>query len=500
MYRSVSGVENVIKGFCWKSAQLVGFLAAFTVFLSESVHAQTSDIFTVRNVPVDATADEAAEARIIAIRQGRALALRILFQRWTMRTDWPLLPVLKTREVTTMGAGFEVSGEKNSPTRYLATITYRFKPDEVRRVLRETSIPFSEARARSAIVLPVLVRGGEINAWGEENIWRDLWLEREYSNELLPVLMPLGDLGDALAAPREAIISGDYYRLARFAERYGVQDVIIAAAIQDDEGQPLRLEIARLTPTAAEGFLIDSPMGEDEAAAYTLAIDRVVERLQEDWKAKTIIRYGQREDLVVSARFESLDEWLSIRRAIEDTPSIVENQLHGVSTSGAEMTLSVVGSTDQLALSLIQKNILLSPIYDEATAGQDFCSNVQAAGVTAGRCADSVGNVIDLTGDASGSIGSGPLPGREGVTSSSVGDSGFFDFLDNAISSAPEKGEPIYWLIRFEEQIADVTQQFGSRSTYNGNVSRNSIFGQQGKPTGSLGSQSVNSDLVETSQ
>lgn len=415
--------------------------------------AQETDVFTIRDVPVDASAGEATEARTIAIRQGRALALRFLFQRLTTRTDWPLMPTLSTSEVTSMGAGFEVSGEKNSSTRYLATITYRFKPDDVRRVLRENGIPFSESRARPAVILPVVVLNENLMVWDDANMWQLQWLQRNYSNELVPLIMPLGDLGDALAAPIEAITSGNYYGLTKFAERYGVQDVVIVGAVHQEHGAPLRLEVARLTPTGTDGFIIDQPIGEDVLKGYDLAIDRIIERLQEDWKAKTIIRYGEREEITAVAEFASFKEWLSIRQALDDTPNIVGSEVIALSTGTADLLLSAVGTTDQLSLALAQHNVLLIPAYNKVIDPMvAYCEEMKKAGIPAENCALQDNAIPAATEYTPGNeIGTGYNEYGEPIATA---EGGFFDFLDDAIAGAAFDIKPDYWILRYQEHIS----------------------------------------------
>jgi hypothetical protein len=339
----------------------LGLLLCVASLWAAPAIAVTGDLYTVRNVPVDATAGEAAEARIIAIRQGRRTALRLLLQRLTMQLDWPLLPTLETTEITSIGAGFEVSGERNSPTRYLATITYRFKPVEIRRILRETDIPFSEAQARAMVVLPVFVRGDEVSVWGDDNPWLEAWAARNYAHELVSILMPLGDLGDAIVTPKEALLNPDFAKLAAYGERYNVQDILLVVARQADATAPLKLKVSQINPTSTESYSMSLPVSGDVEASMNYAIDQISKKLQEEWKAKTIIRYGDQRPMVISAKFGTLSDWLAIRHAMNATPNVVESELLGFSNTGAHMNWSVVGSPQQLALALSQYSVELEP-------------------------------------------------------------------------------------------------------------------------------------------
>jgi len=409
--------------------------------ISGAGSAYAGEVFAVRGVPVDATANEAAEARVIAIRQGRHTALRILFQRLTQQADWPLLPMLETSEVTVMGAGFEVSGERNSPTRYLARITYRFKPDEVRRVLRENDIPFSEAQARPMVVLPVFVRGNEMLIWEEESPWREAWAGRNYTNELVSITTPLGDLGDVMVTPTDAVTSFDYFELASFADRYGVQDILLAVVSQTEETAPISLEIYRLNPTSTDSFTMLLPVADNIQSSFEFAIDSVVEKLQEDWKAKTIIRYGDQRPMTVSAEFQSMSEWLLIRTAIEATPNIVDSNLVALSTGGAQMTWSVVGTPEQLALALNQYSVTLAPSGMSRTEPTNPALALEEVRLPPRRQGE-----LPPTRHQPGDAYDPTVERRSGSGS-------FFDLLDDTILSTPANSQPDYWIVRHRPQM-----------------------------------------------
>lgn len=336
-------------------------IGCLMVLWSPMSHAETEDVYTVRDVPVDATANEAAEARVIAIRKGRANALRMLFQRLTLEVDWANLPALATSEVTTLGAGFEISNERNSPTRYLATITYRFKPQDVRDILTQFDIPFSEVQARPMVVLPIFVEGENARIFQDDRGWSAAWSNKNFGHELVPVKVPLGDLGDVIATPIEAAMTNDYMALSGFAERYEVQDILLVRLKQPEPLGLISFEFVRLSPTESETWVMTVPHTRHFEPLMRMAIDRGLARLQEDWKARTIIRFDAQDTMVISARFEKISQWLVIKRAMQGTPNITDSRLVALSTGGAHMEWDVVGTPSQLALALAQHSVALEP-------------------------------------------------------------------------------------------------------------------------------------------
>lgn len=369
MFVLVPGIGEMKVAFkaegCWRAASAAFAsalaLCCLVVVLSVPSLAETQDVYTVRDVPVDATANEAAEARVIAIRHGRATALRMLFQRLTLEVDWSELPALDTSEVTTLGAGFEISNERNSPTRYLATITYRFKPKDVREILQQFDIPFSEVQARPMVVLPVYIEGNNARIFQDDHNWSLAWSNKHFGHELVPIKIPLGDLGDVIATPVEAALTEDYAALSGFAERYGVQDILLVRMRQKEPKKYIIFEFVRLSPTESETWSMTVPHTMHIEPLMRMAIDRGLARLQEDWKARTIIRFDAQETLVISARFEEISQWLIIKRAMQGTPNITDSRLVALSTGGAHMEWDVVGSPSQLALALAQHGVALEP-------------------------------------------------------------------------------------------------------------------------------------------
>lgn len=128
-----------------------------------------ADLYSVRAVPVDATAASAIEARDIAIANGRAEAWTRMFRRLAIEADWGKQPQLDPVRLAAMVQGFSVSNERRSSTRYLADINYTLNKDEVARAMRESGAVFTEARAQPVLILPVYDGGAGNVLWGDIN-------------------------------------------------------------------------------------------------------------------------------------------------------------------------------------------------------------------------------------------------------------------------------------------------------------------------------------------
>ena len=384
---------------------MIRFLAGFAFLLATLgpglVAAQSTgagDIFTVAGVPVEAEAPSAEEARLIAQDRGRAQALQILLRRLTPSGDWPYLPRPQLNELLDIQVGFEVENERFSTlagaqNSYLADITYSFRPDRIRSLLRSDGIAFSESQAAPALVLPVFeirTEGSETSRllWEEENEWASAWRDMDLSHELVPMVLPLGDLSDATVVSVEDVVRGDWDAMQFLASRYNVEAVYVAHAILVSRPTGDASLYARMTEITANGVgqIVDTrvagvlpvSVGDDVTGAATEPVSTPDEdalmqmaqssitllsgEIQERWKSRTLVSYDALHRLEATALFNSLQEWEIIRQALEASATVDSYDTHALSAQGAEVTVTFAGSPQQLSITLGQSGVALSGI------------------------------------------------------------------------------------------------------------------------------------------
>src|SRR6185437_11149732 len=186
--------------------------------------------FTVADIPVDATASSAVAARAAARVAGQRRAFRMLLERLTLVADRGRLPRVGDQQLTEMVRDFSVANERSSAVRYLASYTFRFRPDAVRKLLRDAGIPFAETVSKPVVVLAVLRRGDATLLWDDPNPWRAAWSDHNGGGGLVPFVVPLGDAADVAAVGPDEALAADRDALARVAALHGGGDILIAAA------------------------------------------------------------------------------------------------------------------------------------------------------------------------------------------------------------------------------------------------------------------------------
>ncbi len=328
---------------------------------------ESADLFTAKGVAVDATAETAAAARDVALNEGQQRALDIVLRRITLRADQARLPSLEPGDVAALTGGLQVKDEKTSTTRYLASLTVNFKKEEIRELLRQSGIPFTETRAKPTLVLPVFERAGALLMFDDENPWLDAWTTLGPRDDaLLPLTLPLGDLADLAAVGPAQAVAGDEARLNAIGERYDVENVMVAHGKLTLDvaagGRPrIDVDLRRYGP-AGSGVVVESFAAEPEQTLEGLldvAARRISQRLEEEWKRETLLRFDT--ELVLSARLAigALDDWTSMRDRLQRNAMISRVELTAISRRDAQIVLYYLGQPSQLAVSLAQDDVEL---------------------------------------------------------------------------------------------------------------------------------------------
>ena len=123
----------------------LGFASAIHGASALPTAVEAADQFSVIGIRVDATASSPRAARELAMTQGRPLAWRQLFRRFTGEPAWGTEPQLAERDLLGLILRSDAGNERRNTTRYLADVTFHFNPAAVRRLLHRSNIVFTEA-------------------------------------------------------------------------------------------------------------------------------------------------------------------------------------------------------------------------------------------------------------------------------------------------------------------------------------------------------------------
>jgi hypothetical protein len=322
-------------------------------------------VFAVSRILVDETASSATEARELALTAGHRQAWERLVRRLVLLRDQAAAPALSASRIAELVSGFEVVEEKASNVRYLAELRMDFAPDAVRRLLRDSGVPFAETSSKTVVVLPVMRRAGAVLLWDAVNTWLAAWRGLPPADGLVPMVVPKGELADIADIGPEQALAGDEARIAAIARRYGAADGLLAYAVlaQRGDGASVQATVSRLGAGTRGRTLVrafESAEGEDEAALLARAAAEIRLQVEESWKRDNILRFDDRRTLVAIAPLTDASAWVALRRRVDGVAFIERSEILALSRRQATLRLSYIGDEEQLALALAQHDLTLA--------------------------------------------------------------------------------------------------------------------------------------------
>lgn len=351
------------------AAMLVaGVLMAFHADPARAQSAAAGDtaVFTVRDVPVDVTADTAAEARRRALEEGQRAALDRMLQRLTRRVDHAALPSVDAASIGDFVLGIEVANEKTSSVRYLADLTVEFKPAEIRNLLRQTGLPFAETAGQPVVVLPVLRTPDGLFLWDASNRWLAAWGGLTLRRGLVPIIVPLGDLADISDIDAAQAMLGDADAISAIAVRYGAADALVAlATLSEREGGLVSLDVAASRPNdpAAAPILLGftaSSAAEIDEIMRTAALETVA-GMEDAWLDAHLLRFDSVRFISLVVPVDNAGQWATVRRRLDAVPEISRIDLRVLRRGSVEVDVEYFGDEAQLTTALGRQGLDLEP-------------------------------------------------------------------------------------------------------------------------------------------
>ena len=322
-------------------------------------------VLSVAGVAVDVTAGDAAEASARAVTIGQRRAIERLFKRLVPVSAHDRLPALEDGAITELVQGFEVANERVAPDRYIASLTFRFKPNEISRLLRDLGIAYAVTPGRPVVVLPLYRTGGELFLWEDRNSWRAAWAALPLADGLIRVIAPIGELADLALIDARQADDGHSESLAAIAERYGARDVVVAeAAVENDPlfaAPTVRVTLRRFSNAGIRigGGTYSGLASDDLDTVLAIAAREARTQLEEEWKEANLLRFDHGDSLTVDIPIVSLEDWLDIRSRLVELALVRKAEILALSPNFARVVLHYLGDVRHLAGALAYSGLEL---------------------------------------------------------------------------------------------------------------------------------------------
>ena len=335
---------------------ILSLALALLAFAPLSVaRADPPDPFTVTNIPVDATAASAVQAQTIAINSGKARAFQMVLKRLLKPEDIAKVPVLDDVALTRLIANYLPQNVRRSTTRYVASMTYAFNPAAVRHLLRSANIAFTDMQAHPILILAMAPR------WAGRSPWAAAWATPLYSHAAIPMVLPYGDALDAAALSNTNFNDTTLADVEPAASRVKATEAMLVQ-LNVSGGQTI-IKMKRLgigvSPPVPDVTVPGTPPGNLNAAAAAASA-----AIAAYWKSRTAIDYSHRSRLQADVTIDSLTQWGTLLAKLGTIPTLTDVSVNAMDIGMARVSLSYVGTTDQLRDSMANAKVDLEPQPD----------------------------------------------------------------------------------------------------------------------------------------
>jgi hypothetical protein len=229
----------------------------------------------------------------------------------------------------------------------ISVVTIGYIADSVRQYLESRGVPYVDAQAGKALIIPSVGGGLDPVAWG--NQWTDTVTQGGQTTRV-------GKSDDTVLTPYVASTQA-WSRRPSWME---VQDeitlakadrAVIAEAFLQGSQIYVRLIDLRTGAADTSGSVVGPFSDLPSARAAAIA------EMERAWKLQTIVRTSGSTNVSAIATFRDIGEWVKIRRGLESSRLISGLAIESISTGGADIRFAYAGRPDQLAADLRSRGV-----------------------------------------------------------------------------------------------------------------------------------------------
>ena len=331
--------------------------------------AQAADsLYEVAKISVDVTAKDAVAARDEGMAEAQMRAVKTVLQRLLPLSAQDQIPEFTPEDIEGLVNGVSIRSEQNSTTRYIATLDVSVNEPGIKKLLQDQAIPYSESRAPSISILPLVIAGGSIKSEGGEG-WRQAFEQLDLAHSATPATILRPRPGLSLDTVK-AVLAGDAQALATMQADYGYGPLVLAV------GEAAKGEfVTRLAGTDSVGAINFGRSDKLSADAQTIAREAAATAfgiIENRWKVSqapeaspTEVKYEEGtgapaaeqgaapkgevpRNVVAQVEFSSLKDWQDIRGRLMNVAGIEALEVNTLSARGASVTFDYAGSLGHL--------------------------------------------------------------------------------------------------------------------------------------------------------
>lgn len=335
-----------------------------------------TDPYAIAGIKVDVSADNANVARDRAIAAAHVRAWQELYQR-VVPNGGPA-PKLSDSDLSRLVQGFSIDDEKVTPTRYLASITVKFRPDAVRNQLAGTSSLYAEPPARPYVLLPVTMVDGKPVLWEDHTPWRNAW-ESRTTNSLVPLTVPPGELPDVAAIDATAAVAGNPESFVKIQQKYNAPSVVVVRASLPAAGQPLpatlTTSVSRIDANGERQDLTVTTRKDADDRLEDLvrrAVIQTSEAIDEAYRKQNTIAAGPEQTISMVLEITGLSDWIEAKKRLTGINVIARADMLSLGRTAIKLSVAYRGDLASLKQQLARHDLMLDDMPGQPGAPSEY--------------------------------------------------------------------------------------------------------------------------------
>lgn len=377
---------------CHRTAFYAAFLVFFTLIMPLKALASS---YTVENIEVDVTADNAVQAREKAFEEAQIKGYQMLAERFLSPEEMETFEAPDINTVSALVKDYEVTNEQLSAVRYKGVYKIRYSDKAFGLGSNGQQMQDDgQLRRGDVLVLPFYESGGRSFLW-QVNPFLEAWVRARNSGQAGRAIIPVGDIDDITSISDDQARNYDPSRVNAMRLRYQAKDVALMIATPEDMGDGSTnitvslYNVRPYGPELARQISVRGYPGEMPEQRYNRVVAEVSQVMNAGWKRETAIQetaaqtrpdYVQQAPLTgpvngLSAQinFSTVREWVEIKRSIERAYGVKSVQVESMSPRSAKVKVDYQGELDSLRQSLQRVGVGLNnpqTVYTQTGAGQ----------------------------------------------------------------------------------------------------------------------------------
>lgn len=354
------------------------------------------DPYLVENIEVDATADNAVEARTKAFEAAQIRGYEELAKRFLPETDLSSFETPDIKIIEAYVQDFEVTNEKLSATRYKGVYNIRFAKNTFQSAgaynsASETMLP----QNKELLLIPFMEVNNRYYLWQINPFW-EAWTRAQSNKVLGKIIVPVGDSTDISQIRDGQRLTYNPALLNAMQSRYRANETVIVVASPEplqDNTTNIAIGIYKpqpYGPELAQQLSVKSYPAEDREQLYNRVVATIAQALHTDWKRPTAaqqqvpgntqtpainnpyqnqipqapILSGAKNNIIAQLQFSGARQWVNTKKAIEAISGVETVQIKSLSSRSATIDINFLGSVDQLRAALLQQGMRLNDTTD----------------------------------------------------------------------------------------------------------------------------------------